>query len=565
LGKLRWQILVVLLALVAIAILLLSQQQPLISDGQNGNQPVAGGSYTEAVVGAPVRFNPLLDQYNPVDYDVDRLVYCNMVRFDTRGLPHGDLAETWGISQDGKVYNFSIRPNALWQDGQAVTADDVIFTVEMLRNDAVPVPEDVRAFWKQIDVEALDEKTLQFRLPEPYAPFLDYLNFGILPKHILGSLAAADLVNAPFNLQPVGCGPFRFDGLSVQDGKITGVSLSAFKDYFGNKPFLEKLEFHYYPDSKSAMAAYDQGDVMGISQITPDLLPQSLQNPGLNVFTGRLPRLYMVYLNLDNSDLPFFKDLTIRRALYMGINRQWMIDRLLGGQGIIANGPIFPESWAYYEGVQKVDYDPEQAVEIIRRAGYTFPAEGGKARTKDGVALAFEMTFPDQPPFSEIAAQLQQDWGKLGVEVTLNPVSYDSLLKDYLEPRTYQVALVNLDFARSPDPDPYPFWHQAQITSGQNYAQWDDRQVSEYLEQARVLVEFDQRMIRYRNFQVRFASELPALPLFYPVYSYGISRKVSGVSMGPLYDPSDRFASILSWYLKTGSTANKVTTATAAP
>jgi peptide/nickel transport system substrate-binding protein len=565
LGKLRWQILVVLLALVAIAVLLLSQQQPLISDGENSNQPVAGGSYTEAMVGSPVRFNPLFDQYNPVDYDVDRLVYCSMVRFDNRGLPHGDLAETWGISQDGKVYNFSIRPNALWQDGQAVTGDDVIFTIEMLRNDSVPVPEDLRAFWKQVQVEALDEKTLQFRLPEPFAPFMDYLNFGILPKHILGSLAAADLVNTPFNLQPVGCGPFRFDSLSVQDGRITGLSLSAFKDYFGNKPFLEKLEFRYFLDAKSAMAAYDQGDVMGISQITPDLLPQALQDPTLNVFTSRLPRLYMVYLNLDNADLPFFKDIAVRRALYMGINRQWMIDRLFGGQGILANGPIFPESWAYYEGVEKVEYDPEQAIEILRRAGYTFPAEGGKARTKDGVALAFELSFPDQAPFPAIADQLQQDWGKMGVEVTLNPVSYDSLLKDYLEPRTYQVALVDLDFSRSPDPDPYPFWHQAQITSGQNYAQWDDRQVSEYLEQARVLVDFDERIKRYRNFQVRFATELPALPLFYPVYSYGVNRKVSGVSMGPLYDPSDRFANILSWYLKTGTTANNVITETAAP
>lgn len=564
-GKLRWQILVVLLALVAIVILLLSQQQPLISEGENSNQPVAGGSYIEAIVGSPVRFNPLLDQYNSVDYDVDRLVYCSMVRFDNRGLPHGDLAETWGISRDGTAYSFSIRPNALWQDGQPVTSDDVIFTIELMRNDAVLVPEDVRAFWKQIQVEALDEKTLHFVLPEAYSPFLDYLNFGILPKHILGSLAPADLVNAPFNLQPVGCGPFRFDGLSVQDGKISGVTLAAFKDYFGNKPFLEKLEFRYFPDDKSAMAAYEQGEVMGVSQITPDLLPQALQNPNLNIYSGRLPQLYLVYLNLDNADLPFFKDPEIRRALYIGINRQWMIDRLLGGQGILANGPIFPDSWAYYEGVEKVDYDPQQAIEILRRDGYTFPAEGGKARTKDGVALAFELTFPTQAPFPEIADKLQQDWAKMGVEVTLNPVSFDSLLKDYLEPRTYQVALVDLDFSRSPDPDPYPFWHQAQITSGQNYAQWDDRQVSEYLEQARVLVDFEERIKRYRNFQVRFATELPALPLFYPVYSYGVDRKVSGVSMGPLSDPSDRFANILSWYLKKGQTTKNVATATPAP
>jgi peptide/nickel transport system substrate-binding protein len=565
LRKLRWQILVVLLALVAIVVLLLSQQQPLISEGEGSNQPVAGGAYSEAVVGAPVRFNPLLDQYNPIDYDVDRLVYCSLVRFDNRGLPYGDLAETWGISQDGKVYNFSIRPNARWHDGQPVTADDIIFTVDLLRNDSLPIPEDIRAFWKQMEVEVLDEKTLQFRLPEPFSPFLDYLSFGILPKHVLENIAPEDLKNAPFNLQPVGCGPFRFENLSVQDGNINGLTLAAFKDYFGNKPFLEKIEFRFFPDSKSAMAAYLQGEVMGISSITPDLLPEALQNPNLNVYTGRMPRLFLVYLNLDNPDLPFFKDLEVRRALYMGINRQWIIDRLLGGQGIAANGPIFPESWAAYEGSQNVSYDPQQAIEILRRAGYTFPAEGGKARTKDGVALAFELDYPDQAPYGDIASKLKQDWERLGVEVTLNPVPYDSLLKDYLEPRTYQASLVDLDFTRSPDPDPYPFWHQAQITSGQNYAQWDDRQVSEYLEQARVLVDLDERIKRYRNFQVRFATEQPALPLFYPVYSYGVDRRVSGISMGPLYDPSDRFANILNWYLKTSPTVNNVESVTATP
>ena len=564
-GKLRWQILVVVLALVAIGVLLLSQQRPLTSEGENSNQPVAGGSYSEAIVGSPVRFNPLLDRYNSADYDVDRLVYCSMVRFDNRGLPHGDLAETWGISQDEKFYSFAIRANAFWHDGQPVTSEDVIFTIDLLRNEAVPVPADVRDFWTQITVEALDDKTLRFQLPEAFSPFLDYLNFGILPKHILGNLAPADLVNAPFNLQPVGCGPFRFDGLSVQDGQIKGLALSAFKDYYGDKPFLEKLEFRYYTDAPSALAAYEQGEVMGISEITPELLPQALNNPNLNVFTGRLPRLFIVYLNLDHSDLPFLKELEIRRALYLGINRQWMVDRLLGGQGILANGPVFPDSWAYYDGIERVEYDPQKAIEILRRAGYSFPAEGGKARAKDGVALAFELTFPDQPPFPEIAEKLQQDWERMGVEATLNPVSYEQLLTEYLEPRTYQVALVDLDFSRSPDPDPYPFWHQAQITSGQNYSQWDDRQVSEYLEQARVLVDFNERIKRYRNFQVRFATELPALPLFYPVYSYGVDRRVSGVSMGPLYDPSDRFNNIASWYLKTGMTAKNIPTATALP
>jgi peptide/nickel transport system substrate-binding protein len=123
------------------------------------------------------------------------------------------------------------------------------------------------------------------------------------------------------------------------------------------------------------------------------------------------------------------------------------------------------------------------------------------------------------------------------------------LVTEYLEPRAYQAALVDINLSRSPDPDPYPFWHQAQVTGGQNYSNWDDRQASEFMEQARVELDQAERARLYRNFQVRFTSEMPALPLFYPVYTYGVDAQVQGVTMGPLFDPSDRFATVTSWYL----------------
>jgi len=161
-----------------------------------------------------------------------------------------------------------------------------------------------------------------------------------------------------------------------------------------------------------------------------------------------------------------------------------------------------------------------------------------------------------------MAERIRQDWLRIGVQAEIKALPYEELISDYLEPRKYQAALVDLNYARSPDPDPYPFWHQAQIINGQNYSQWDDRQVSEYLEQARVIVDLNERIKRYRNFQVRFADELPALPILYPVYSYGIDEKVRGVSMGPLYDPSDRFYNITAWYMLTSAAAQLPATPT---
>ncbi|MGB9521667.1 MAG: hypothetical protein ACPL6F_02815, partial [Anaerolineales bacterium] len=185
-----------------------------------------------------------------------------------------------------------------------------------------------------------------------------------------------------------------------------------------------------------------------------------------------------------------------------------------------------------------------------KKAGYTFPAEGGQVRTKDGIPFSFELAYADAPGFAELAQQIADAWSKLGIQVTLKALPFDQLVSQYLEKHTFQAALVELNFARSPDPDPYPFWDQAMIGDGQNYSQWDDRAASEYLEKARVTSDWGERAKLYRNFQVRFMMEMPALPLFYPVYSYGVDDTIQNVRMGPLFDPADRFLTIQTWYLR---------------
>lgn len=255
-------------------------------------------------------------------------------------------------------------------------------------------------------------------------------------------------------------------------------------------------------------------------------------------------------MNLDDPELPFFQDVNIRRALLMGIDRQKMVNELNDGQATIAHGPIFPGSWAYYDGIEKIHYDPENAIQLIRTAGYSIPASGGSVRENDeGISLSFDLLIPDDEKYLQIAEAIIDDWQQLGVGANLEAISYEDLIENHLDPRDYQAALVDINFANSPDPDPYPFWDQAQITGGQNYSKWDDRQASEYLEEARVELDLAERIRLYNNFQVRFASELPALPLFYPVYNYGIDERINGVTMGAFYDPSDRFANATQWFL----------------
>ncbi len=553
--KLRWPLLIVVLALIAIGILLLSQQTTILPVIPVEVKPATGGVYTEALVGSMGRLNPLLDLHNPADRSVDRLLFSGLIRFDDRGLPQGDLAESWAVSQDGKTYNFSLRPKAVWDDKQPVTSDDIIFTINLMKDDASIFPQDVKDLWNKVQINRLDEKNLQFVLPEPFAPFLDYLAFGVLPKHLLDGKTPDELVNDPFNLSPVGSGPYRFDHLMVENGEITGIVLASSSSYYGSQAFIEQFVFRYYPDSKTALEAYQKGDVMGISEVTPDTLPQVLDEKNLNVYTGRLPELTLVFLNLNNPDVPYLKDVSVRRAMLMGINRQWMLDHLLQGQAIMADGPLFPSTWAYYDGIEHVGFDTNQAVAMLKDAGYTLPAEGGAVRAdKDGKKLQLELLTPDDQEHQSIAQLVQNNWEQLGISVTVTALPYDELVNGHLASRNYQAALVDINLNSSPDPDPYPFWHQTQVTNGQNYSNWNDFQASEYLEQARVITDFTERAKYYRNFQVRFSQELPALPLYYPVYTYAIDSQVQGVSVGPLFDPSDRFSKVTSWYLKSKRT-----------
>lgn len=547
--KLRWQILIVTITIVVVGVLLATQepgQQIFVP------QPAQGGVYSEALVGAISRLNPLLEQNNAADRDVNRILFSSLFRFDSRGLPVPDLADSWGVSQDGTIYNISIRKNAFWHDGQPVTSQDVLFTIDMITDDASFFPADIRGLWKSVEIKQLNEYTLQIILPEPFAPFMDYLTFGIVPRHLLGGIPAVEMAAAQFNLAPIGSGPYKFESLIVENGQVAGLKLSAFENYYGDKPYIEEVTFRYYPTSASALQAYRDGDVMAISEISLDVLNQALAQPNLSIYSGRLPEMGMILFNLNNPEKPFFQDETLRRALLMGLNRQRIVDRLLLGQGIIADGPIFPGTWAFFDETESVAFDPEAAINLLKGNGYTIPASGGAVRSdKDGNPLSFTLLHPDTPLHSAIAQLIFENWSQIGVEVVLQAIPYEQLVNDRLATRNYDAALVDLNLARTPDPDPYPFWHQSEAANGQNYAQWDNRTASEFLEQARITSDYTIRARLYRNFQVVFARELPALPLYYPVYSYGVDQQVRGVQIPPLFDTSDRFQTFNRWFLIT--------------
>jgi peptide/nickel transport system substrate-binding protein len=546
--KLRWQLLIIFLTGLVVGILLINEK-PDASSTVDVPEPQQGGVYTEALVGKFQRLNPVLDYYNAADRELNRLLFSRMITFEERGIPKLELVETYGISQDGTIYNITLRPDVKWHDGKTLTTNDILFTINMIRDGEGVVPDDIRSFWTEVDVKTLSETTIQFRLEEPFAPFLDYLSFGILPEHLLGNLSFEQMIDSGFNFQPVGSGPYAFDALITENNQIKGVILRSNKDYFENPPLIEQMVFRYYDNSSDALKAFQDGLVLGISKVDSSILGETLIDPNLALYTAREPRLTLIFFNLKNQEVPFFQDVNVRKALLSGLNRQKMVDKIFNSQAIIADGPILPGTWAYYDGIKSVAYDPNLATQLIKDAGYVLGGENTTIRAKEGVEFRFELLYPDNETHRQLAEMIQQNWEALNISVNIRGVSYSELINSHLNPRSYQAVLVDLDLSWTPDPDPYPFWDQVQATGGQNYSQWDNFVASDYLEQARITTNLIDRSLFYRNFQVVFEEELPALPLFYPVYNFAISKQVQGVTVGPLFDTSDRFQTVKNWYI----------------
>jgi len=557
--KIRWQLLIAVGGILLIILLLIGQTPDL---EVSSAQPARGGVFIEASIGELIRLNPILDTFNQTDRDIDRLLFRGLVAFDARGNVIPDLAESWAVSADATVYTFTIREDAVWHDGTPVTADDVIYTFSKLQDEDYPGPADLHDMWSQINIIRLDDRILQFQLPEPFAPFLDYLSLGLLPDHILRGVSASDLIDHPFNLEPIGTGPFQFDRyLTDEEGNIEGISLLANEDYYNDPPYLERFEIQFFASAQEALEAFEAGQVNGIAGFGEDILAQVLDDPNLSLFTSRLPEVTLVFLNIQNQENTVIAEKSFRQALMMATNREWLINQILDGQGIIPHGPIFPGTWAHASELPTISFDQAAAMELLDDLGYELPAGATPGteeyvRSRDGELLEIELTYPDSEPYSLLATLLQQSWQAIGIRVSLRAVPAESLMSDVLTPRAFEAVLTEIDLSRYPDPDPYPFWHDSQTETGQNYSGFDDRNSSIWLEQARITPDVLRRAELYRSFQYRFQDQVPALLLYYPVYSYAVDARLNGITIGPLLDPSDRLSSVTDWYLIARRTAD---------
>ncbi|MFN8421358.1 MAG: ABC transporter substrate-binding protein [Anaerolineae bacterium] len=299
-------------------------------------QQVDTATLNEALIGPEcvTKLNPLLAGYNRADRDITSLIFEGLMTTDQRGaiIPRLAAAQP-NVSQDGLLYVFKLRTDVKWQDGVQFSSDDVLFTIHLMQEDDFPGPADLRKFWQTVEVDALDAQTIRFKLAQPLATFTDYLRVGIVPEHALRNTAGEALSTHPFNLSPIGTGPYQFAGLIGDGSRATGVRLQFAASYAerpeGQSGYdIKQIVFHCLPTFNDAIAAFQRSEINTLNFVPADSLTEIAALP-INPLPAYRPSLGAVIYNWRSDAVQFFRDLRMRQALVNAVNRDQLVAQYL--------------------------------------------------------------------------------------------------------------------------------------------------------------------------------------------------------------------------------------------
>lgn len=508
--------------------------------------PAVGGAYTEGVIGSPQFINPLYAVSSDVDSDFTALVFSGLMRFDTATGLGADLASSYTVSEDGKVYEFTIRDDAFFHDGKPVTAGDVLFTFNAIQNPEYNSP--LAQIFRDVTVEQTSDTTIRFTLEDPFAPFLSYLTVGILPSHLWSGIAPVSALTTALNQRPIGSGPYAFEKLRKDtNGTVHSYEFKRHNRYHLGQVYLERLEFKFYGTQVDATEALRNGNVQGLAYIPAGDAEAFKKNNAVTIATPTIPQYTALFFNQKKNTL--LADKTIRTALANATNKQALVDNALKGFAQPTNSFILENMLGYTPDLVAPTFNTDTASALLAEKGWTI-TEGNAFRVKGTDTLKFVITTVNVPELTSVAEELKKQWALAGIDVVVNPVSSTELQTSVLKERNYEILLSGELYGF--DADPYAFWHSSQTAyPNLNLAQFANREADTAIEKGRVATTVEARAEAYRSLQTIITNELPAIFLYQPFYTYPHDSKITTPNLEHIGSPSNRFGNIFDWYTKT--------------
>lgn len=448
------------------------------------------------LVNEPATLDPH-QQWNPDSYYVYRNIFDNMLTRDNAGEITPQIATSWDQVSDTEIV-FDLRDDVVFHDGEKLTAADVVYTVERITNPDFASPQ-LGQFNKIIKAEALEGNKVKLTTDGPYPALLAQLvKLSIVPEHVASTMSGEE-----FNAAPVGSGPYKF----VKWDRGVEVVVEKNDAYWGDKGSFETVVFKGVPDASTRIANLQAGTADLVVTLNADLAQQldaSGRGKVLNVNTERVAYFAM------NSTLPPLDNVELRRAIGYAIDREAIVEGLLGGFPKVVDQMLSPAHFGWKDGITGFAYDPEKAKEIIAGLG-----DAAKA----------EMKLATSPVFDQRVVQaIQQMLTEVGLNASIETVDMATWLKDQQTPNDQAPMLTFSRWScacQDPDGIMYPLLH-----SSSSWSRFADPEIDAMLDEARGELDLEKRAGLYAKINEAALEKAAILPLYQAAILYGASEKL---------------------------------------
>jgi len=468
-----------------------------------------------------------------------RYLYDPLIEVDEKLEYQPVLAESYKISDDHLRITVRLRDNIRWHDGVPITSKDVKFTMDKIKDPAIPALNKEGYFDKLDHVEVVDDRTVVFVWKEPYAPSLYAITqLWPIPEHVYGK---GDFLTNPANRAPVGSGPFKFAEWKTSQY----IKIVRNDDYWGKKAYLDAVIFRVIEDDAVALHAMRAGEIdeMRATQI------QWEKQTNDDDFLARFNKYHYYIPSYNylgwNCRSVWFNDKRVRLAMTLLFDRESINAKIYSGFAKLVSGPFYINSWSYDRTVKPHPFDPQRAKQLLDEAGWIDRDRDG-VREKDGVKFEFEMLITTSNTAQQFAQLLQEECGKAGVVVKIRQLEGATFF-DRVDNGEFDACA--LGWGLDLDPDIYDTFHSSMVPPvGLNHGFYSNPTVDSLLEAGRVEFDQEKRAEIYHQIHRILHEDQPytfvnAVPEKRP-----ISKRIKGVVISP-NGPFNFYPGADYWYI----------------
>lgn len=541
-----------------------ARSQPKVANAKELGPPVTGDWLVTHSLSDPEQLNPLTSNDASAS-EILQSITQSLLTHDTRTLELKPLiaAARPKISEDKKNYTFTIRRDAHFQDGHALTGEDVLFSVKAIKCPLVNAPFLRVYFDSVVDAQLTDEFTIKFTIKEPY--FLNESVLGgidVLPRHYYDpknllkdvTLAGfrqpaeklppavkefADNFNKNYSRKPMGSGPYKF--LRWETGRE--IELVRDANYWGygkagvDQPYLDRYRYRIINNLDAALVTLKSGglDEMNLTPI------QHTRGTTSERFTSEFQKFAFFAPNYSyigwNNNHPIFRDKRVRMAMTYFTNRKQMVKTILFGLGEVVEGPIYFFRPEYDKELPSRDYDPAKGLALLKEAGWSdTDGDGVLDKVIDGKKTPFRFEIKvnsGNTTRKSVALVLQDELKKHGVAATVREIDWTIFLAD-IKKQKFDATLLGWAMSVN-EPDAYQVWHSSQAANGgSNHISYKNARVDQILEQYRREFDEKKRIELYKEFQRILSDEQPYTFLFVGKSVSAVQRRIKGAEVLPV-------------------------------